>query len=370
MEFIKFSQVTFWTSDSKQFENYFITRFGFNHIHHYEDKDKNVSRNVCKLNDIILVFESPMLEPLQIMTDFLNKHGDGIRDIAFQVNDCNYIYNRAILLGARGIKLVNEDGIIVDGPYQLGYTVYATIQTANSSITHTFIQGDLVYSNPGEPTIDPINLVLPPTHLLHIDHIVTNTDKMETTVEWYTKMLKFKRFWSVDENVIHTNYSALRSTVVSNEEETIKMPINEPAPGLMKSQIEDFLEYNHGAGIQHIALLTNDIIGTVTSLRIRGVEFLDIPEQYYEKLEARLKLNHREIDTDMNKLKELKILLDFDEKGYLLQIFTKPIMSKPTLFLEIIERHNFNGFGAGNFQSLFECIEIEQIKRDNKIKKD
>lgn len=358
MEFIKFSQITFWTSNSKQFENYFITRFGFQHIYNYED---TISRNVCRLNDIILVFESPLISPPSIMTDFLNQYGDGIRDIAFQVNDCEYIYNRAILLGAREIKLYGSQGI--RSPYTIGDTVYATIQTANSAITHTFIQGDLVYPNSSELTIDPINVVLPSTNLLCIDHIVTNTDKMETTVEWYTKMLKFKRFWSVDENVIHTKYSALRSTVVSNEEETIKMPINEPAPGLMKSQIEDFLEYNNGAGVQHMALLTNDIITTVSSLRMRGVEFLDIPEQYYEKLEARLKLNHREIDTDMNKLKELKILLDFDEKGYLLQIFTKPIMSKPTLFLEIIERHNFNGFGAGNFQSLFECIEIEQIKR-------
>lgn len=347
MEIINFSQLTFWVSNSKQASNYFITRYGFNPVKHFEDN--HIIRDVCKLNDIVFIFESPSIYPLEEMTKFLLKHGDGVKDIAFQVNDCNYIYAQAIKRGAESIS----------PPKYIDDTIQSTIQTV-TDITHTFIQGKVVHSE----SIDPINKTLPSINLYRIDHIVTNTDDMKTNVEWYEEILQFKQFWSVDETIIHTQYSALRSTVMTNETETIKLPINEPAPGLRKSQIQEFLEYNHGSGIQHIALTTSNIIDTVRDLKERGVEFLDIPEKYYDKLESRLRLSNRQIDTDMEMLKQLKILLDFDENGYLLQIFTKPVMSKPTLFIEVIERHNFDGFGAGNFQSLFECIEIEQIRRE------
>lgn len=347
MEIINFSQITFWVANSKQASNYFTTRFGFNPVDHFENI--NIVRDVCKLNDIVFVFESPSLYPLEEMTRYLSKHGDSVKDIAFQVNDCNYIYAQAIKRGAESVS----------PPKYINDTIQATIQTI-TDITHTFIQGQIEY----DETTDPINRILFPIDLKRVDHIVTNTDDMKTNVEWYEDILQFKQFWSVDETVIHTKYSALRSTVVTNETETIKLPINEPAPGLRKSQIQEFLDYNHGSGIQHIALTTSDIIKTVYNLKQRGVEFLDIPEQYYGRLESRLKLSCRHIDTDMEMLKKLKILLDFDENGYLLQIFTKPVTSKPTLFIEIIERHNFDGFGAGNFQSLFECIELEQINRE------
>mgnify|MGYP000057589630 CR=1 FL=1 len=347
MEIINFSQITFWVSNSKQSSSYFISRFGFNLVEHTENN--NIIRDVCKLNDIVFIIESPSMYPPEEMTRFLLKHGDGVKDIAFKVNDCNYVYIQAIKRGAESIS----------APKYINKSIQATIQTV-TDITHTFIQGDIEYTD----SLDPINEILTPIELKRIDHIVTNTDDMKTNVEWYEEILQFKQFWSVDETVIHTQYSALRSTVMTNASETIKLPINEPAPGLRKSQIQEFLEYNHGTGIQHIALSTNDIIQSVKNLKRRGVEFLDIPEQYYDKLESRLKLSNRQIDTDMDILKKLKILLDFDENGYLLQIFTKPVMSKPTLFIEIIERHNFDGFGAGNFQSLFECIEIEQIKRE------
>jgi len=347
MEIINFSQLTFWVSNSKQASNYFITRYGFNPVKHFEDN--HIIRDVCKLNDIVFIFESPSIYPLEEMTRFLLKHGDGVKDIAFQVNDCNYIYAQAIKRGAESIS----------PPKYIDDTIQSTIQTV-TDITHTFIQGKVVHSE----SIDPINKTLPPIKLNRIDHIVTNTDDMKTNVGWYEEILQFKQFWSVDETVIHTQYSALRSTVMTNETETIKLPINEPASGLRKSQIQEFLEYNHGSGIQHIALTTSNIINTVRDLKERGVEFLDIPDEYYNKLASRLKLSNRQIDTDMEMLKKLKILLDFDENGYLLQIFTKPVMSKPTLFIEIIERHHFDGFGAGNFQSLFECIELEQIRRE------
>ncbi len=348
-----FSEITFWVSNSKQAASYFITRFGFNEI--FNIFDTKISTSICKMNNIFLKFQSPLLNDSSSnsdMIDFLKTHGDGVKDIAFQVDNCEYIYNESIKRGACGIMTpcIHFDN-----------TIRSTIQTS-SDITHTFIQGDL-YKHVQQQSGDSINDILPTIALLHIDHIVTNSHDMETIVQWYERILKFKRFWSVDETQIHTQYSALRSIVVTDEDEVIKLPINEPAPGLRESQIQEYLNYNNGDGIQHIALLTNDIVQTVVNLRQRGIEFLHIPDKYYDNLEMRLKLSNKLIAESLEQLKKYKILVDFDENGYLLQIFTKPIMSKPTLFIEVIERHNFNGFGAGNFKSLFECIEHEQEKR-------
>lgn len=188
---------------------------------------------------------------------------------------------------------------------------------------------------------------------------------MESIAKWYEQVLQFHRFWSVDDSQIHTEYSALRSIVVTNYEETIKMPINEPAPGKKKSQIEEFVEYYGGAGVQHIALNTQDIIGAIQNLRARGQEFLTIPDTYYDMLRERLKESGLIITEDIDTLQKLKILIDYDENGYLLQIFTKNVQDRPTLFLEVIQRHNHQGFGAGNFKALFEAIELEQEKRGN-----
>jgi 4-hydroxyphenylpyruvate dioxygenase len=352
---MKFSQITFWVSDSKITSSYFTTCFGFDIINYtgLETGDECVSTYTCRNGKIDFVFQSPLTRDApKEMFEFLSKHGDGIRDIAFKVDDCHYIFNAAINRGATSISkpIKHKDG-----------TLRGTIQTL-SDITHTFIQGVILYNY---PFCVSINLILPQVRLHAIDHIVTNTGNMETIVQWYERILKFKRFWSVDETQIHTKYSALRSIVMTDDDENIKMPINEPAHGLRKSQIQEYLEYNQGDGIQHVALSTNNIIDAVASLKKRGVEFLDIPNKYYDNLKTRLALSKKIINEDLQSLKEYKILVDFDENGYLLQIFTKPIMSKPTLFIEIIERHNFNGFGAGNFKSLFECIEIEQEKRHN-----
>jgi 4-hydroxyphenylpyruvate dioxygenase len=175
----------------------------------------------------------------------------------------------------------------------------------------------------------------------------------------------FHRFWSVDDSQIHTEYSALRSIVVTNYEETIKMPINEPAPGKKKSQIQEYVDYYGSGGVQHIALNTDDIIGAITKLKERGQEFLSIPDTYYDLLKKRLKADNFEIKEDMEILKKLKILVDYDEKGYLLQIFTKNMQDRPTLFIEVIQRRNHSGFGAGNFKALFESIELDQEQRGN-----
>jgi len=189
---------------------------------------------------------------------------------------------------------------------------------------------------------------------------------METVVNWYKEKLGFIKFWSADDKQIHTNYSALSSTVVCDIDENVKMPINEPAKGKKKSQIEEYVEFYGGSGVQHIALRTTDIIHSVTNLKKRGVQFLSIPDVYYEHLEKRLSSQNKvKVKEDLKILKELSILVDFDEDGYLLQIFTKPVEDRPTLFIEVIQRANNKGFGIGNFKALFVSIEEEQKKRGN-----
>ena len=183
---------------------------------------------------------------------------------------------------------------------------------------------------------------------------------MEPTANWYEKYLNFHRFWSVDDSILHTDYSALNSIVVADFHEVVKMPINEPAKGKKVSQIQEFVDYYAGSGVQHIALNTSDIIAAVTELRLRGVEFLPIPQTYYESLKKGLKKSNVQIEEDLKKIQELGILVDYDNQGYLLQLFTKPVEDRPTLFFEIIQRHNHQGFGAGNFKSLFKAIEDEQ----------
>lgn len=214
---------------------------------------------------------------------------------------------------------------------------------------------------------DALLKLLPPTKLDFIDHCVGNQPdlQMEDAVEWYEKNLQFHRFWSVDDSQIHTEFSALRSIVMTNYEETIKMPINEPAKAKKKSQIEEYVQYNGGAGVQHIALNTSDIITAVKNLRTRGMHFLTIPNTYYELLNKKLANSKVRIAEDMKILQDQQILVDFDENGYLLQIFSKNMQDRPTVFIEVIQRYNFTGFGAGNFKSLFEAIELEQDRRGN-----
>lgn len=200
-----------------------------------------------------------------------------------------------------------------------------------------------------------------------IDHCVSNQpdQMMETLVEWYVKNLNMRRFWSVDDKQIHTQYSSLRSVVVTNQRETVKIPINEPAQGLRKSQIQEFVEYHGEGGIQHIALHTSDIVHSISWLRRHGVQFISAPKTYYDQLETKLKSATIEVKEDLRVIRELEILIDYDEQGYLLQLFTKPVEDRPTLFIEIIQRHNHFGFGVGNFKSLFESIELEQQARGN-----
>jgi len=200
-----------------------------------------------------------------------------------------------------------------------------------------------------------------------VDHVVGNQPDlhMEDAAKWYESNLLFHRFWSVDDTQMHTEFSALRSVVMANYEETVKMPINEPAPGKKKSQIQEYVDYYGTAGVQHIAIRSFDIIASITNMRARGVEFLNIPDSYYNVLRKRLANSPVKVKEDIDAIQKLKILIDYDDNGYLLQIFTKPLQDRPTVFIEVIQRHNHQGFGAGNFKALFECIELDQATRGN-----
>jgi len=247
-----------------------------------------------------------------------------------------------------------------------GETTHTLI--SRHSYTGPFLPG--YKSLPSTKLPDPLQSLLPPVKLHSIDHCVGNQDwgEMEAACVFYEKALKFHRFWSVDDNEISTEYSALSSIVMASPNEVVKMPINEPAAGKKKSQIEEYVQFYGGAGVQHIALLTPNIIDAVTALRARGTEFISVPSSYYTEMRRRLKGRGGKgwvLKEDLDVLERLSILIDFDEGGYLLQLFSKPLMDRPTVFLEIIQRENFGGFGAGNFKSLFEAIEREQDERGN-----
>ena len=244
-----------------------------------------------------------------------------------------------------------------------GETIIATIK-AFGDTNHTFVQRDNYKGVflPGYVVFEN-NLIADPIGLIHIDHVVGNqpNGEMQTVCNFYEKVFGWHRFWSADDKDISTDYSALRSIVMANENEIIKMPINEPAKGLRKSQIQEFIDYYNSPGIQHIAMSTKDIIETVTKLRDKGVQFLNTPNSYYENLSERV----GDIDENLDIIKDLGILIDKDENGYMLQIFTQPLQDRPTLFYEIIQRKGSNSFGKGNFKALFESIENEQKKRGN-----
>lgn len=278
------------------------------------------------------------------------------------------MYSAAVSGGAQSVAAPHT---ITDAQ---GSVRLATIRTYGDT-THTLIQNNN-YSGvflPGyraEPkVVDSLSRFLPQVSLSHIDHCVGNQDwdEMENICEYYEKVLGFHRFWSVDDKDICTEYSALKSIVMSSPNDVVKMPINEPAKGKKQSQIEEYVDFYGGPGVQHIALRTDNIVRDITNLKARGVEFIKVPETYYDSMKMRLKKAGLTLNEDFEVLKSLDILIDFDEGGYLLQLFTKHLMDRPTVFVEIIQRNNFDGFGAGNFKSLFEAIEREQELRGNLV---
>ncbi|XP_060656235.1 LOW QUALITY PROTEIN: 4-hydroxyphenylpyruvate dioxygenase [Drosophila nasuta] len=364
--FLSFDHLTFYVGNAKQAASYYTTRLGFEPLGYQglETGERRHAKHAVRQNKIVFVFVSAYTTDDKDHGLHLMQHGDGVKDVAFEVEDLNAIFNLAVSRGAEVVRNIWEE------KDEHGVVRFATIKTYGDT-THTFVErngykGDFL---PGyqQSAQDVLLKSLPPAKLNFIDHVVGNQPdlEMESVAAWYERILQFHRFWSVDDSQIHTEYSALRSIVMANYEETVKMPINEPANGKKKSQIQEYVDYYGGAGVQHIALNTDDIIGAVTNLRARGTEFLTIPPSYYDILQEQLSHSRTNIKEDMEILKKLNILVDFDENGYLLQIFTKNTQDRPTLFLEVIQRFNHNGFGAGNFKSLFTAIEIEQEKRGN-----
>jgi 4-hydroxyphenylpyruvate dioxygenase len=354
-----FHHVEYLVGNAKQAVYYYRSAFGFE-PHAYCGPETGVREKVSyvlKKNRQYFVFTTP-LNSEHPGSDWLKKHGDGIYDIAFSVDCDKTAYDSCLSRGAKG---VDEPTITKDENSEFGQS---SIKTYGDTI-HSFIY-DSNYSGLWAPGFSPLNLPdisCPDTALITIDHVVGNveTGKMDEWQEFYERIFGFTTFVRFDETDISTQYSSLKSIVVRSKNWRVKLPINEPASGIKKSQIEEYLDFNEGAGVQHVAILTDDIIKSITALRANGVDFLDVPDTYYDDLEKRV----GPIDEDMAVLKKLKILVDRDGEGYLLQLFTKPIEDRPTLFIEIIQRKGSRGFGQGNFQALFESIEREQALRGN-----
>lgn len=366
--FLSFDHLTFYVGNAKQAAAWYCARFGFSHYLYrgLETGERNVVCHAVRQNKIIFVFKSALNPDDKEIGHSLSQHGDCVKDVSFSVNDIDYLVEKAKEHGAVIVKPVWQESD------ENGFVKMATLQTYGD-VTHTLIErtnykgGFLPGYKPHFFSHDPLQSILPSPDLQFIDHLVGNQpdDAMIPVTQWYEKALQFHRFWSVDDSMIHTKYSSLRSIVVTNYEETIKMPINEPARGLRKSQIQEYVDYNGGAGVQHIALRSHNIIESVQRLRARGVDFLQSPASYYANLKEQLKKSKVKIIEDLDVLQKYNILVDYDDEGYLLQIFSKPVQDRPTLFIEIIQRNNHNGFGAGNFKSLFEAIEAEQALRGN-----
>jgi len=365
-----FDHVHFWVGNALQAAGYYVARFGFKPYAYrgLETGSREVVTHVIKQNDILFAFSSPLNPNDDVnrkMGAELNKHGDFGKDIAFAVNDATAIYKRAI---ERGAESVAEPHELKDDN---GSVIVASIKTYGDC-THTFVQrvsfkGHFLPGYRASDENDPLATITPCPNLDFVDHVVGNQpdNGMTTIVEFYERVLGFHRFWTVDDKMIHTEYSSLRSIVVTDDEEKVKMPLNEPAAGKRKSQIQEYVDYHGDRGVQHIALNTKDVIHAVTQLKARGVKFLSAPKAYYTTLREKLKVSPVKVKEDIDVLEKLNILIDYDDKGYLLQIFTKPVEDRPTLFYEIIQRNNHSGFGAGNFKSLFESIEKEQAERGN-----
>jgi len=289
--------------------------------------------------------------------EHVRMHGDGVRDIALEVDDAGEAFRLAV---ERGALPHEEPHALKDGQ---GEARRASVRIYGDTV-HSFISFH-GYSGPFLPGFIASEAPGRAAGLLLVDHYVANVEKgrMGVWEDWYTRVLGLERFMTFDDTDIATEYSALNSVVMANESRSVKFPINEPAPGRRKSQVEEYNEFYEAPGVQHIAFLTGDIIASIRRLRENGVEFLEVPDSYYELLPDRVGV----IDEDLDTLRRLRILVDRDDQGYLLQLFTKPVEDRPTLFYEIIQRKGCQGFGKGNFKALFEAIEREQARRGNLV---
>jgi 4-hydroxyphenylpyruvate dioxygenase len=348
--------VELYVGNAKQAAFYYMAAWGFQPLAYrgLETGSKDTVSYVLRQDKITIVLTSP-LEKDGPINEHINKHGDGVKVVALWVDDATKSYKETTARGAESymepITREDKDGkVVFSGIHTYGETVHVFVE--RSSYNGIFL--------PGYKAWNPLYKA-EPTGLKFIDHMVGNVgwNEMNKWCEFYGKVMGFAQLVSFDDKDISTDYTALMSKVMSNGNGRIKFPINEPAEGKKKSQIEEYIDFYNGAGVQHIALATDNIIETVTALRNRGVEFLYVPEVYYDTVLDRV----GEIDEDLAPLKELGILIDRDDEGYLLQIFTKPVLDRPTMFFEIIQRKGAQSFGKGNFKALFEAIEREQESR-------
>lgn len=351
--------IELYVGNAKQSAHFYKTAFGFQSLAYAgpETGVRDRASYVLKQGKIRLVLTTPLNSDSPI-TQHIAKHGDGVKILALWVDDAYKAYEETMSRGATSYlapkTIADENGEVrMAGIYTYGETVHLFVERKN--YTGIFMPGYKEWKSSYNPA---------DAGLLYIDHCVGNVgwNRMNPTIKWYEDVMGFVNILSFDDKQINTEYSALMSKVMSNNNGFVKFPINEPAEGKKKSQIEEYLQFYEGEGVQHIAVATNDIVATVRDLKARGVEFLDAPPNaYYEDLLTRV----GKIDEDIAPLQELGILVDFDEEGYLLQLFTKPVEDRPTLFFEIIQRKGAQSFGAGNFKALFESIEREQAKRGN-----
>ncbi len=352
--------VRFVVGNARQSAYFYRNAFGFDVTAYagLETGLRNEAGYVLEQGDIRFVLTSP-LRPEHPSNERLRLHGDGVSDIALGVDSVTAAYEEALSRGAEGMQ---EPDILED---QFGAYEFASIR-AYGDTTHTFVNRDRYHGvfMPGFMPIEPDRYgprKSKPGGLLSVDHMVGNVElgKMNEWVQFYETVMGFSQIVTFDDKDISTEYTALMSKVVSSGNGRIKFPINEPAEGLKKSQIDEYLEFYGGPGVQHIAMATNNIVETIENLRANDVSFLSVPDAYYDALPERV----GKIDEDMATIRKLGILVDRDDEGYLLQIFTKPVEDRPTVFFEIIERHGSRSFGKGNFKALFEAIEREQAVR-------
>ena len=348
--------VEFYVGNAKQAAHYYQTAFGFQPLAYagLETGLKDRTSYVVYQDKIRFVFTT-VLFPYHEIAGHVQKHGDGVKVIALWVDDAAKAFQETVSRGAKPYlePCTTKDDfgeVVRAGIHTYGETVHLFVERKNYN--GTFMPGFIRW----EPAYRP-----PAVGLKFVDHMVGNVGwgEMDTWVDFYSKVMGFTQLVSFDDKDISTEYTALRSKVMTNSNWRIKFPINEPAEGLKKSQIEEYIDFYQGPGVQHVAMATDNIIETVTALKIRGVEFLRVPDVYYDTLLNRV----GKIDEEIAPLRDLGILVDRDDEGYLLQIFTKPVQDRPTVFFEIIQRKGARSFGKGNFKALFESIEIEQAKR-------
>jgi 4-hydroxyphenylpyruvate dioxygenase len=351
--------VEFYVGNAKQAAHYYMSAFGFQALAYAgpETGVKDKVSYVVRQHKLTFVLTTPLRANNEI-ADHIYKHGDGVKVLALRVDDAKGAWQETTRRGGKSYlepqQLQDDHGeVVLSGIHTYGDTVHLFVE--RKSYSGAFMPGFRPWSNPYFAPAD--------TGLQYVDHCVGNVgwNQMNPWVKFYEEVMGFRNILTFDDNDISTEYSALMSKVMSNGNGYVKFPINEPAEGKKKSQVEEYLEFYNGEGVQHVALATNDIVSTVRELKSRGVEFLQVPTSYYDDLLDRVGT----IDEDLEPLKELGILVDRDDEGYLLQLFSKPVQDRPTLFFEVIQRKGARSFGKGNFKALFEAIEREQEARGN-----